>query len=90
MKTFIGFSILLLSVIAAATTTMQIQPAYSQAQHCSSTSPGESTCFTPGQNPTIQRCLDGSCLSGSITHHEAGRLIGFCHNTGAGCTVTPP
>jgi hypothetical protein len=98
MKTFLVFSILLLSMIAVTTitTTVQIQPAYSQASHCTEVF-GTSTCVTPGQNPTIQ--TDGSPprpIGGDNPHQEAGRQIMGCHSTAAQipglveCTVTHP
>ena len=94
MKKIIVFSILLLSAIAVTagtTITIQIQPAYSQAQHCSTDLIGDtSTCVTTGQNPTIQRCEGDDCFDPSgITHQQAGRFIRDCHSTGE-CTVTPP
>jgi hypothetical protein len=80
--------------VAAVTTTMQIQPAYSQATHC--TIPDRtlsSRCVTPGQDPSVKICaLNGVCgPNRGLTHQEAGQLIGLCHNPGfTGCTVTPP
>jgi hypothetical protein len=75
---------------ASITTTMQIQPAYSQAQHCT-TEGTISRCVTPGQNPSFSICIGGTCLPpNDIPHQQAGRLIGGCHSGPAGCTVTPP
>jgi hypothetical protein len=68
------------------TTTMQIQPAYSQASHCAGRE-GFERCVTPGQNPSIARCDDFFCESNPIDPQFAGRLIGGCHQTGE-CTVT--
>jgi hypothetical protein len=96
MKKILVFSILLLSAIAVTTgttiTTTQIQPAYSQAEHCSTDPRGSgSRCVTPGQNPSLTICLDGSCLPPrDITHQDAGRLIGGCHSGPAECTVEHP
>ena len=102
MKKIIIFSILLLSTVAVTigttiTTTIQIQPAYSQAQTCRTDILGASLCVTPGQNPTLKGCLGTACKPPrEITHQQAGQFIGDCHSTAAQsgerieCTVTPP
>jgi hypothetical protein len=94
MKTIIVLSVMLLSVIAVTIgttiTTIQIQPAYSQAQHCPPNFPGR--CVTPGQNPSTVLCFETFCddeTSQEITHKEAGQRIGACHSN-PGCTTTPP
>jgi hypothetical protein len=102
MKKIIFFSILLLSAIAVTTgttitTTIQIQPAYSQAEHCSA-DPRlgfRESCVTPGKDPSVQRCFEGECTPPrEITHQEAGKLIGRTHQACAQgfaeCTVTSP
>jgi hypothetical protein len=74
---------------------MQIQPAYSQAKHCS-TDVDSVVCATPGKNPTTERCFEGFCPPPKeITNQEAGQLISrnihrFCAQGLAECTVTPP
>ena len=100
MKKILVFSILLLSAIAVTTgttitTTIQIQPAYSQAQQFSSVRLlGDSIYVTTGQNPSVTFCPDSStCLpSRDITHQEAGQLISRNHQACvqgfAECTVT--
>jgi hypothetical protein len=87
------------------TSTMQIQPAYSQATHCL-TDPDFSVCEKPGNPPSVTIC-DPDC---ETTHHESfehkyGQAVG--HNLGTigqicaprggpqsssspTCTVTPP
>ena len=99
MKKILVFSILLLSALAVTvgttiTTTIQIQPAYSQAQHCSS---GIITvrCTTPGQNPSQFNCFIGQpCIPGDITHQQAGQSIAACHKAeaqgGNDCVVVTP
>ena len=69
--------------VAAVTTTMQTQPAYSQTSHCVENvpppGPPSSTCITPGQNPTQTTCIGGqgqNCVTTDITHQEAGQAIG--------------
>jgi hypothetical protein len=62
------------------TTTMQIQPAYSQATHCN---PGVGTCITPGQTP--RQTTNG--LTSFPSHQEAGQGIGEIHQ---GCEGGPP
>ena len=95
MKKIIVISILLLSAIAVTlgttiTTTQMLQPAYSQAQHCSITPLGF-RCVTPGQNPSTTLCPGEDCLSPrDITHQQASRLIRDCHSGPGECTVTPP
>jgi hypothetical protein len=94
MKKILAFSVLLLSAIAVTVgttiTTIQIQPAYSQAQHCPSGIP--TLCVTPGQNPSTMVCAFSFCDDESrqeITHQQAGQGIRDCHSTG-GCNVVPP
>jgi hypothetical protein len=72
--------------IAAVTTTMQIQPAYSQTSHCvTNLPPGQPsrTCVTPGNNPTTQTCTGGQFINcgplESITGKQAGQAIGQQH-----------
>ena len=99
MKKILVFSILLLSAIAVTlgttiTTTIQIQPAYSQAQHCSVV-PGFFTCVTPGQNPSQCSFFIGQqCSPSDITNQQAGQRIGNCHRADAqgpsACVVVPP
>jgi hypothetical protein len=79
-----------LAVIALAlgttmmtTTTMQIQPAYSQTSHCVINDPPppppSRTCVTQGQNPTTQTCIGGQYNNcdpvESITHQDAAQAI---------------
>ena len=99
MKKILVFSMLLLSAMAVTvgttiTTTMQIQPAYSQATHCGSTSPDTSACITPGKDPSSTTCFFGRCSTTSITPQIAGQSIGSVHKAcgqeRAECTVTPP
>jgi hypothetical protein len=100
MKKIIVFSILLLSAMAVIvgttiTTTMQIQPAYSQATHCATTSPGFSACITPGPDASLTICLGGSCRSPMpVSPQIAGQSIGSVHKAcgqeRAECTVIPP
>jgi hypothetical protein len=96
MKKILIFSILLLSAIAVTmgttiTTTMQIQPAYSQVSHCLDAR-DTSTCVTPGQNPTVT--VNGVPTPNQPTHQEAGQIIGGCHVQAAKgiaeCTVEHP
>jgi hypothetical protein len=108
MKKILVFSVLLLSAIAVTTgttitTTIQIQPAYSQAQQCLTT-PGIlgqsiSLCATPGKDPSTVRCLDGTCsdprpIGGDNPQQQACQLIGQTHQICAHrpqteCTVIP-
>jgi hypothetical protein len=83
----------------ATTTTMQIQPAYSQATHCTTSivRPGEearTTCVTPGQIPTGTACVGDDCRPLDLTHQDAGILIGRGHQGCArgfsDCTVGNP
>jgi hypothetical protein len=71
------------------TTTTQIQPAYSQATHCSSSGFGTEVCVTPGQNPS---CSGPGCVSSNPTHPQAGQQIGDghrdCGQGSAVCSVT--
>ena len=100
MKTITVFSVLLLSAAVATigttiTTAIQIQPAYSQATHCGSTSPLSSACITPGQDASISICLFGDCRPPmDVTPQIAGKSIGSVHKAcgqeRAECTVTPP
>jgi hypothetical protein len=78
-----------LTVIALAlgtttiTTTMQIQPAYSQASHCTEGFP--SRCVTAGQDPSVTLCFNpfdcdpSGPIGGDNPHQDAGRLISACH-----------
>ncbi len=98
MKKIIIFSILLLSAIAVTvgttiTTTIQIQPAYSQAQHCITRFLGETTCVTPGKDPLLTE--NGIPTPNQPTQQEAGKIIGrehvaCAHVTLTTCTVIPP
>ena len=103
MKKILVFSILLLTAIAVTigttiTTTIQIQPAYSQAQHCSADSAGSSTCVILGQDQLIISCdpVGGCDTNGDPSGREIGTSIGLeHHNCGQSpnsvtCTVTPP
>jgi hypothetical protein len=96
----IVFSVLLLSAIAATigtTVTTQIQPAYSQAQHCTPGLP--KLCGTPGQDPTILECERSfpgvSCETTSgLSNQEVGQTIGeihqICAQFGIVCDVSTP
>ena len=96
MKKILVFSVLLLSAIAVTTgttitTTIQIQPAYSQAQHCGTGLLSDrTTCVTPGKDPSVS--VDG--FSRPITHQDIGQAISRehqgCAHGFAECTVTPP
>ena len=104
MKKIIIFSILLLSAIAVTvgttiTTTIQIQPAYSQASHCQPATFPVQRCITPGQNPSFNFCSTFGPLTcgpprpieGDNPHQEAGQFIGDCDSIqGLQCTVRPP
>jgi hypothetical protein len=101
MKKIIVFSILLLSAIAVTvgttiTTTIQIQPAYAQAQHCMKDPPnGERTeCVTSGKDPSLRFCVKSACTDIPTTHQEAGQTIGSqrqnCAQGIAECTVNKP
>jgi hypothetical protein len=74
------------------TTTMQIQPAYSQATHCVTT-PESSSCVTTGKNPSITINSDGPF---PIDGKTAGERIGTFHRACGQnpnvvtCTVTHP
>jgi hypothetical protein len=91
---------LALGTMATTTmTTMQIQPAYSQATHCTTSivRPGEevrTTCITPGQNPTGTACEGDDCRPLDLTHQDAGKLIGRGHQGCAQgfveCTIGNP
>ena len=89
---------LLLSVIAVTTitTTIQIQPAYSQAQHCTNAPRDISICVTLGQDPSITVCgLGGDCRSSPpLSHQDLGQFIArghlACAQGLAECTVTRP
>jgi hypothetical protein len=79
----------------AATTTIQIQPAYSQATHCSTQILiDRSTCVTPGKDPSATECVFGNCSDRDLTHQDAGKLIGRghqgCAQGFAECTVNKP
>jgi hypothetical protein len=87
---------IILTVIVLAlgttTTTMQIQPAYSQPSHCLG-SDQFSRCVTPGKDPSITACDAIGCLDPiPIDPQLAGRNIGSCHQGSAQgfgeCTVT--
>jgi hypothetical protein len=79
----------------ATTTTMQIQPAYSQASHCYDTTgmgPPRTVCVTPGKNP-VETCTTGTpspfCDNAEIlTHQEAGQAIGDIRQGCAQGTLT--
>jgi hypothetical protein len=79
---------------------MQIQPAYSQAEHCSVTQAGSSTCVTLGQDQSITTCNPfGLCNTNDDPY---GKEVGMHVSIGSGhrncgefpnsvtCTVTPP
>jgi hypothetical protein len=94
-KTFALMLTAAFAVAALTTTTMQTQPAYSQAgaTHCSSSGLATETCVTPGETPT--QTTGG--LSSFPSHQEAGQGIGEVHQgcenkpgSYLGCTVTPP
>jgi hypothetical protein len=76
------------------TTTMQIQPAYSQPSHCFSLGGDQfSRCVTPGKDPSITACDAIGCLDPiPIDPQLVGRNIGSCHQGSAQgfgeCTVT--
>ena len=81
-------------VTALSMSEMQIQPAYSQATHCTTTGLS-SRCVTPGQDPSLSICFRELCIPGpEVTHQQAGRSIGEGHQACAKglleCTVTPP
>jgi hypothetical protein len=94
----IALAVIALALGTTTITKMQIQPAYSQATHCTTdTRPGEevrSTCVTPGQNPSATVCVDDFCRDAPLTHQDAGQLIGRNHQgcaQGFGeCTVGNP
>ena len=87
------------AILTAATTTIitQIQPAYSQATHC--TLPfAFRDCATPGQNPTTTSCSGPRfCDTDTVTHQEAGQTIAEIHRScsssvdfSGDCVVLPP
>jgi hypothetical protein len=80
----------------ATTTTMQIQPAFSQASHCVDREPPMpgTTCITPGQNPVETKCPQ-MCTPADLTHQDAGQAIGDIHRscaqgTATGCFIGNP
>jgi hypothetical protein len=69
--------------VAAVTTTMQIQLAYSQTSHCvindPPPGPPSSTCITPGKDATQTTCIGGqgqNCNTIDLTPQQAGQAIG--------------
>jgi hypothetical protein len=76
-------------------TTMQIQPAYSQATHCTFLGFRNFECVTPGQDSSTKTCASGlndilHCgPSQDLTHQQAGREIGECHSSSV-CLLRPP
>jgi hypothetical protein len=82
------------AIMAVATITQILQPAYSQATFCTRPNIREGNrCITPGQNPSFTICVLSSCgPPHPITGQEAGQLIHLCHSLPAfsPCTVTPP
>ena len=97
VQTIIGLlSVLLLSAIAVTTgtTTQILQPAYSQAQHCTTRDlDGALVCTTPGQDASTTTCIRGEtiiCTPEIISPQEAGQRIGDCHSGPAQCIVRHP
>ena len=80
---------LAVAAVTTITATMQVQPAYSQATHCSSSGFGTEACVTPGQNPS---CSGPGCISSNPTNPQAGQQIGDghrdCGQGSAVCSVT--
>jgi hypothetical protein len=80
-------------VITTTTITLQIQPAYSQATHCT-TERDRSICVTPGQDPSGTVCMGTLCRPLDLTHQQAGQFIGrghqACAQGFAECTVGNP
>ena len=85
-------------VTALSMSEMQIQPAYSQAEHCSFTQAGSSSCVTLGQDRSTARCNPfGGCITNDDpSGKEVGTSIGSGHHScgqfpnSVTCTVTPP
>jgi hypothetical protein len=90
-----------LAVIALAletttiTTTMRIQPAYSQASICGAFGT-QVHCVTPGRDPSVTDCeVNGCSTSNDLPRETVGGEVSFlrdrCHlPLGITCTVTPP